>query len=161
MAFRKNWSRWWHRFLGIASETPQVIDLLRQRYVEEMQRIESFEQHAEKMHYPQYREKLLRMAQENGQVAEQIGEKIVALGARLPDVADRRSTYQNNWQSLSMALDEENRTAGRLPEQLRNIASAHPNIAKFLQQISRKQDHHRGEIRGMLMRSDPFAQSLA
>ena len=80
MVFRKNWSRWWQRFLGIASETPQVIDLLRQRYVEEMQRIESFEQHAEKMHYPQYREKLLRMAQENGQVAEQIGEKIVALG---------------------------------------------------------------------------------
>lgn len=161
MHFHKNWSRWWHRFLGIATDAPQAIDLLRQRYVEEMQRIDSFEQHAEKMHYPQYREKLLRMAQENSQVAEQIGEKIVALGGRLPDVTEGRSTYQNNWQSLSTALDEENRAAGRLPEQLRGIASAYPDIAKFLQRISLEQDHHRGEIRAMLMRSDAFAQSLA
>ena len=80
MHFHKNWSRWWHRFLGIATDAPQANDLLRERYVEEMQRIDSFKQHAEKMHYPQYREKLLRMAQENSQVAEQIGEKIVALG---------------------------------------------------------------------------------
>ena len=76
-------------------------------------------------------------------------------------MTERRSTYLNNWQSLSTALDEENRAADRLPEQLRGIASAYPDIAKFVQQISREQNHHRGEIRVMLMRSDPFAQSLA
>ena len=93
--------------------------------------------------------------------AERIGEKIVALGGRPPGVGERRSTDENSWQSLSMALDEENRSADRLPAQLRSIESEHPDIAKFLQQISREQENHRGEIRGMLMRSDPFAQSLA
>jgi bacterioferritin (cytochrome b1) len=113
------------------------------------------------MHYPQYREKFLRMAQENSQHAEQIGAKIVALGGRLPEVAERRVTDENNWQSLSTALDEENRAAERLPEQLRGIEAAHPDIAKFFQQIARAQDNHREQLRSMLMRSDPFAQSLA
>jgi hypothetical protein len=60
-----------------------------------------------------------------------------------------------------MALDEQNCSADRLPEQLRSIESAHPDIVRFLQQISREQENYRGEIREMLMRSDPFAFSLA
>lgn len=162
MAFTKDWSKWWRRFLDLAAdESPKAVDILRQRYVEEMQRIERFKQHAEKMHYPQYRDKFLQMAQEKSRHAERIGEKIVALGGKLPDVAERRSTDKNSWQSLSMALDEENRSADRLPERLRSIESEHADIAKFLQQIAREQENHRGEIRNMLMRSDAFALSLA
>ena len=162
MSFSKTWSEWWRRFFDLApDESPTAVDFLRRRYVEEMQRIERFKQHAEKMHYPQYREKFQQMAKENRQHAERIGEKIVALGGRLPDVAERRSTDENSWQSLSMALDEEYRSADRLPEQLRSIESEHPGITKFLQQVSREQKKHRDEIREMLMRSDPFAFSLA
>jgi len=162
MSFRKNWSQWWRRFLDLAGdESPNAVDVLRQRYVGEMQRIERFKQHADKMHYPQYRDKLLWMAQEKTQHAERIGEKIVALGGRLPDVAERRSTDENSWQSLSMALDEENRSADRLTQQFRSIESEHADIAKFLQQIAREQGNHREMIRNMLMRSDAFALSLA
>ena len=162
MPFSKNWWAWWRRFLDLAAdESFNTVDFLRRRYVEEMQRIERFKQHAEKMHYPQYREKFLQMAREKSQHAERIGEKIIALAGRLPDVAESRSTDENSWQSLSMALEEENRSVDRLPEQLRSIESKHPDIAKFLRQISREQENHRGEIREMLMRSDPFALSLA
>ena len=126
-----------------------------------MHRIERFKQHAKKMYYPQYRDKFQQMAKETTQHAKRIGKKIVALRGRLPDVAERRSTDENSWQALSMALDEENRSADRLPEQLRSIESEHADIAKFLQQISREQENHRGEIRNMLMRSDAFALSLA
>jgi bacterioferritin (cytochrome b1) len=162
MAFSKNWSKWWRGFLDLsADESPKAVDFLRQRYVEEMQRIERFKQHAEKMHYPQYRDKFLQMAKDKSQHAERIGEKIIALGGKLPDVAERRSTDENSWQSLSMALEDENRSADRLPEQLRRIGLEHPDIAKFLQQISREQENHRREIRDMLMRSDAFALSLA
>lgn len=160
MAFSKNWSEWWRRFLDLAPED-SAVDFLRRRYVEEMQRIERFKQHAEKMHYPHYREKFLAMAKEKSEHAERIGAKIVALGGALPDVRERRATDENNWQSLTMVLDEESRSVDALPEQLRNIESEHPDIAEFLQQISREQENHRGEIREMLMRSDPFAQSLA
>jgi bacterioferritin (cytochrome b1) len=162
MSFSKTWLEWQRRLLDLApDEAPKAVDFLRERYVEEMQRIERFKQRAEKMHYPQYRAKFLQMAKEKRQHAEQIGEKIVALGGGLPDVAERRSTDENSWQSLSMALDEENRSADRLPEQLRSIESEHPDLAKFLQQISREQKKQRNEIREMLMRSDPFAFSLA
>lgn len=162
MAFSKNWSQRWRRFLDLGGEeSPNAVDVLLQRYVDEVQRIERFKQHAEKMHYPQYRDKFLQMAKEKIQHAERIGEKIIALGGRLPDVAERRSTDENSWQSLAMALDEENRSADRLPEQLRSIESEHAEIGEFLQQISREQENHRGEIRNMLMRSDAFALSLA
>jgi bacterioferritin (cytochrome b1) len=162
MPLSKDWSEWWRRFLDLApDESANAVDFLRQRYVEEMQRIERFRQHAEKMHYPQYREKFLEMAKEKRRHAERIGEKIVALGGKLPDVPERRSTDENSWKSLLMALEDENRSADRLPEQLRGIGLDHPDIAKFLKQISLEQENHRNEIREMLMRSDPFALSLA
>jgi hypothetical protein len=71
----------------------------------------------------------------------------------MPDVAERRSTDGNSWQSLAMALDEENRSADLLPKQLRSIESEHAEIAEFLQKIAREQANHRDEIRDMLMRS--------
>jgi hypothetical protein len=79
----------------------------------------------------------------------------------LPEVPERRSTDANSWQSLLVALADENRSAGRLPEQLRRIGLEHPDITKLLQEISHEQKKHRDEIREMLMRSDPFALSLA
>jgi len=162
MPLSKDWSEWWRRFLDLApDESANAVDFLRQRYVDEMQRLERFKQHAERMHYPQYREKFLEMAKEKRQHAERIGEKIVALGGILPDVAEGRSTDKNSWKLLLMALEDENRSADRLPEQLRRVGLEHPDIAKFLQQISREQENHRNEIREMLMRSDPFALSLA
>jgi bacterioferritin (cytochrome b1) len=156
MASGKNWSQWWRRFLDLgADESTNAVDVLTQRYVGEMQSIERFMQHADKMRHPQYRAKFLQMIREKTRHAESIGDQIVALGGRLPmpDVAERRSTDGNSWQSLAMALDEENRSADLLPKQLRSIESEHADIAEFLQKIAREQANHRDEIRDMLMRS--------
>jgi bacterioferritin (cytochrome b1) len=156
MASSKNWPQWWRRFIDLgADESTKAVDVLTQRYVGEMQGIGRFMQHADKMHYPQYRDNFLQMAREKTRHAERIGDQIVALGGRLPmlGVAERRSTDENSWQSLAMALDEENCSADRLPKQLRSIASEHADIAEFLQKIAREQANHRDEIRDMLMRS--------
>ena len=162
MSFIDSWSQGWRSVLDLAADkSTGVLDFLCQRYVGEMQRIERFTQHAERMHYPQYRDKFLQMAKDANQHAARIGEKIVALGAKLPDVAHNRPTVENSWHSLSRALDEENRSADRLVDQLRKIAAAHPDVAELLQQIFQEQATQRREIQGMLMRSDPFAQSLA
>ena len=162
MAFSNDWSEWWRRFLAPSPGGDQkAVDILRQRYVEEMQQTDRFKQHAQRMHYPQYQEKLLRLATEKGEHAKLIAEKIVALGGKLPGVPERRSTDENSWQSLLMALEDENRSADHLPEQLRRIGLEHPDITKFLQEIFQEQKKHRDEIREMLMRSDPFALSLA
>ena len=161
MAFTKDGSKWWRGFFDLTTDgTCTAVDILCQRYVEEIQLTYRFKQYARRMHYPQYQEKLLQLAAEKAKHAQWIAEKIVALGGKAPDVPERRSTDENSWQSLLMALEDENRSADRLPEQLRRLGLEHPDITKFLQDISHEQKKHRDEIREMLMRSDPFALSL-
>lgn len=162
MAFSKNWSEWWRRFLDLSTdESRTVVDILRERYVGEMQQVDRFEQYARRMHYPQYRRKLLRLATEKSKHARWIAEKIAALGGKLPEAPECRSPDENSWRSLSKALEDENHSADRLPEQLRRIGLAYPDITRFLLDISLAQKKQRDEIREMLMRSDPFALSLA
>jgi rubrerythrin len=138
-----------------------ALDILHQRYIEEMQQADRFKQYAQRMHYPQYQGKLLQLATETSKRAHWISEKIVALGGKLAKVPERRSTNENSWKSLLMALEDENRSADHLPEQLRRIGLDYPDITKLLQDISYEQKKHRDKIREMLMRSDPFALSLA
>jgi hypothetical protein len=76
-------------------------------------------------------------------------------------VPERRSTRENSWQNLLVNLEEENRSADRLSEQIWSIESEHPDIAEFLQETYKDQKKRCGEIRKMLMRSDSFALSLA
>jgi len=158
----KNWAEWWRRFLDIAPDRSlEALDVLRQRYVEGMQQADRFEQSAQRMHYPQYQKKLLQLSAQTNEHAQRIAEKIAALGGRLPKVPERRSTHENSWKSLLTAIEDENRSADHLPEQLRSIGLDHPDIAQLLQKISHEAKTHRDEIREMLMRSDPFAFSLA
>src|SRR5215208_5640826 len=140
MSFSDKWPQWWRRVLDLsADKSGNAVDFLCQRYVVEMQRIERFNEYAERMRYPHYREKFLQMAKDTTQHATRIGEKIVALGAKLPSIAQSRSLNENSWRSLSRALDEENRSADRLVDQLRRFASTRPDIAELLQQIFQEQ----------------------
>jgi len=160
--YEKNWTEWWRRFLDIAPDRSlKTLDVLRQRYVEEMQQADRFKQSAQRMHYPQYQTKMLQLSAKTNEHAQRIAEKIAALGGRLPKVPERRSTNENSWKSLLTAIEDENRSADHLPEQLRSIGLDHPDIAQLLQKISYEAKTHRDEIREMLMRSDPFALSLA
>jgi ferritin-like metal-binding protein YciE len=161
MAFIKECSAWWQSLFETISIRDSAIEILRQRYVEEKQRSDRFEGHAARMRYPQYRERFLSMAHDTSEDATAIGDKILALGAKLPDVACSDTRVENSWHSLSSALDEENRSTDRLVDQLRRIESEEPDIAQLLQQIFQRQATQRRSIQDMLMRSDPFAQSLA
>lgn len=162
MDFRQDWSNWWRYFLGTPPDRDRAaIEILRQRYTEEMQGIGQLIQHADKMQYRQFREKLLHIAADKSKHAEWIGEMIVSLGGKLPEVAERRSSDENSWRYLQMDLAEEKRCADRLPEQIWRIESDHPEISTLLQRIFEAEKKHRQEIADMLMRSDGFALSLA
>jgi len=162
MAFSDDWSEWWRRFLASSPDGDQkAVDILRQRYVEEMQAAGRYKQHAQKMQYPQFGEKLLHIAADKSKHAEWIAEKIATLGSKLPEVPERRSMDENSWQSLLNDLEEENRSTDHLPGQISSIESDHPDITAVLQRIYEEEKKYRGEIREMLMRSDSFALSLA
>jgi hypothetical protein len=54
-AVTKDWSTRWHKFLGTSPDRDRVaIEILRQRYVEEMQGIGQLTIHARKMQYPNF-----------------------------------------------------------------------------------------------------------
>ena len=162
MPFNKKWSELWRGFLDPSGEKfRSTIEILCERYVEELQQAARFKQYAERMHYPQYQRKLLQLSTEKETHAKWLAEKIVTLGGKLPDVTEPRSTADNSWQSLQLALVDENRSADHLTEQLRRLGLEHSDISTFLQEIAQQQRKHREEIREMLMRSDPFALSLA
>ena len=94
MAFSKDRSEWWRRFLGSSpGGDRKAVDILRQRYVEEMQAADRFKQHAQKMQHPQFREKLLYIATDKSKHAEWIAEKIAALGGKLPEVLMRSDSF--------------------------------------------------------------------
>jgi hypothetical protein len=58
-------------------------------------------------------------------------------------------------------LQEENRCADHLWEQLWRIGASHPDVTELLQKVHEAGKKHRQAIREMLMRSDPFARSMA
>ncbi len=157
-----DWATWWRGFLGTAPDRDQVaLEILRQRYIDQRQRESQLTEHADKMHYPQFGEKLLQIAADKNKHAEWIGERIIALGGKLPEVPVRRSTNINSWQYLQLDLAEEKRCADRLPEQIWRLEPEHPDISNFLQRIAAAEKQHLQAINDMLMRSDGFALSLA
>ena len=162
MFIKKDWTKWWAELLGISYDRDQAtIEILRQRYVDELQGISQLTRHAHKMHYRQFCQKLLEIAAEKAKHAERIGERIIALGAKLPEASESRLTGENSWQYLLTDLAGEKRAADRLPEQLWRIERDHPEVSQLLQRISEAETIHRRNISDMVMRSDGFALSLA
>jgi rubrerythrin len=160
MATTKRWSDGWRRFLG-GRDDPRssVLSILQHRYVREKQNAVRYREHAGKMQYPQFRDALARMATEEETNAEMIAAKIRSLGARLPDVTPIYIVQeQTSWYYLRTDLEEEQRNAGELQEQLPRLSSEFPEIAELLARIENDGKRHRAQLRDMLARSDP--QSL-
>jgi len=85
LALSKDWSEWWRRFLGASpGGHRETEDILRHRYLEEMQTAGRFKQHAQEMQYSQFRRKLLHIATDKSKHAGWIGEKIATLAGKLP-----------------------------------------------------------------------------
>lgn len=156
-------SHWLRSFLGIGDEARRAaLDMLRKRYVDEIAHAEKFNQHAGEMRYPQFREKLLRIAAEETEHAGWLAKKIIDLGGKLPEGREtRESTDQSSWQHLLKDLAEEDHCAGDLTEQIWAVQTDYPEVAVLLERISQDEKKHCDKIREMLMRSDAFALSLA
>src|SRR5947199_96286 len=106
MAWPNKWSDWWRGFLGFSRDGRyKAIEILRQQYVEANQRASQLRRHAQNMLYPQFREKLLRIAADESRHGDQIAEKIKLLGAPLPAVPETQFAGGNSWQSLLADLE--------------------------------------------------------
>lgn len=160
--YEKSWSDWWREFLGVSpGGYHHAIKLLCARYLEEMRHVQRYTQHAEHMQYPQFREKLLRIAADEARHAEWLAQKIALFGGKLPHVPAEAPTTKNSWQYLLGDLEEEKHCSEDMIEMMQSLRDELPDIAAMLERIYEDSERHRSEIRAMLMRSDPQSSPTA
>ena len=156
MVYEKGWKDWWRQFLGLSPDGYHVVvKILQDRYVEEMEHVNRYTQHASRMQYPQFRERLLAIAADEARHAEWLAAKINLFGGKLPSVSVVPVTEKNSWQYLLADLNEEKHCSAELIEQMQSVRDELPDIAEVLERIYEDGEKHRAEIRDMLMRSDP------
>ena len=152
----KSWSDWWRKLLGISpAGYRDVSEILSSRYLAEMQHVQRYTEHAERMQYPQFSEKLLRIAANEARHAEWLAEKITLFGGEIPRLPVSPSMAENNWRFLLCDLEEPKNVSYCLSEQMQTVRAELPDIAAMLERIYQDCEKHRDEIRGMLMRSHP------
>jgi rubrerythrin len=159
MGLSMSWSDWWRAFLGSKDGgRASVLDVVRRRYIREKQKVMRYRQHAERMQYPQFRDALIRIADEDEQHADMLAAKIKSLGERLPGVTPPYvAEGQNSWQYLQAGLDDEQRSAEELQEDLLDLPAEFPDIIELFERVGNDGKRHRAQLRDMLMRSDPQA----
>ena len=151
-----SWSDWWRKLFGIPpARYRRVSEILSSRYLAEMQHVQTYTVQAERMQYPQFREKLLRIAAHEAHHAEWLADKITLFGDEIPRVPVSPPTAKNSWQSVLCDLEEAKHGSYDLGEQVQTIRDDLPDIAAMLERIFQDCEKHREEIRVMLMRGDP------
>ena len=159
MPFRKFFHKSWRSLRKVLypDNRQKLLEILGQEYVEKAQNAIKFTEYAATMTYPQFRDKLLRIAQEEQQHARWLLEKILALGGEVPQFSFTPRTGKNAWERLLTVLEKKKR---HVPDRIERSLEAERidlGIAQGLRQMRQEEETHRAEIQDMLMRSDPQA----
>jgi rubrerythrin len=153
-ALREGWQQF---FEALHPDHRQKLrEILRDAYLEEAQDVAQFTQHAQRMHYPQFRERLLRIAAEEQAHVAWLRDKLLALGGEIPAVSFPPKGAKNAWEALLMDLEEEKRSYADLLEAKHIAEEADPEIAEGLQRIREDEQRHREELLDMVVKSDPY-----
>ncbi len=153
-------SRSWRRLFHApeAENRERLIQLLCAEYIREVKDFAQFQQHAEKMTYPQFRKRLLRMAEEEQSHVEWLRNKIRALGGEPPEPMLPLTAGKNSWECLLADAEDEGRDSSVTYGSIYTLAEeADLGIAEGLRRIYQDEARHRQEILDMLMKSDPQA----
>lgn len=162
MAHHNGWREKLRDIFRLFSDGRQSVQaILAERYIEETHHAQQLSFHAERMQYPQFREKLSAMAAVEIDHARWIAEKIRSLGGMPPAVPEISLKEENSWQYLLADLEEHRQCSAELLTQINMLWAEFPGIADTLQRIYEDSVRHRQEIREMLMRSDPQAHLAA
>jgi rubrerythrin len=162
MSFKKFFhevSRWFRRGL-YSNRHHNLVEILRQEYIEKAQNAVKFTEYTANVTYEHFRDRLLRIAQEEQEHVRWLHEKIIALGGKVPQVAFTPKTAKNSWQRLLTVLEKQKR---HIPDRIERLLKAEridPEIAQELRRMRQEEETHRAEIQDMMMRSDPQAGSV-
>jgi len=151
---KKSWGQLLQRLLT-PNGRKEVLDLLCQEYVEEIRSSIQFRGDAERISYPQFRDKLLQIAGQEEKHAEWLKARIIVLGGEVPRVSFTPQQGLNSWERLRLDGVRERRCIWDLEEQLLTVEQVDSETAELLRHIVEEEKKHREEIVEMMMRSDP------
>lgn len=156
---RDQWRLW--QETRTMTEQEHLLDLLRQEYVEESQDVLRFTRHAESMYYPQFRERLLRIATEEQVHVDWLSEQLRARWEDIPVVRYTPPVGKNSWECLKMDVDGERHCCDHLLRVLHLAERLDPTLAAGLQRMRHEERRHHKELLDMMMKSQPDALPFA
>jgi bacterioferritin (cytochrome b1) len=162
-ALRKFLKEIWDSFRKYLKTNNQeyLVEILSQEYIEKSENVVKFTQYASHMVYPQYRDQLLRICDEEQQSIRWLAEQITALGGELPQVYFSPRPAKNAWERLRTVLDKKQRHGSDQIHRLLQLDGIDPRIAQEVRRMRQQDELHRQKIQAMMMRSDPQAGWLS
>ena len=137
----------WHGVRSAVHRDRQnLLELLREAYLDESKDVANFTWHAEQMYYPHFRERLLRIVAEEQSHVRWLEEKIRALGGALPLPVSTPIRGKNTWENLRMDLQEERKDQTELLHGLRTAEHLDREIAEGLSRLRQDERKHRAEL---------------
>lgn len=148
----------WHRFLATlyTDDRQRLLATVCDAYRTEALAAAQLTQHAHRMYYPQFCERLLRMAAESQAQLPWLEEQIRTLGGHRPQRSATPRRGGNSWECLHRDLEAAQRAYGNLLAGIHLAEHQAPALALGLRRIRESKYQHRDALRDMLMRSDPY-----
>jgi rubrerythrin len=135
---------------------PTLLEALRDTYLATAHTVMQFTQDAERMEYPQFRTRLLRMAAEDQGHVTWLHDTLLAHGGAIPACACTPKVVHNSWEALLMDVAAERRAYEALLEPMHLAEQADPEMGEGFRRLRAAKQQHREALLEMLVKSDPY-----
>ena len=137
----------------------ELIDRLKEDYINELQLSEQLKHHAGTARYQQFRDKLSSLAESEKKQAAIIKEILEKLGAEAPKEIPPVSIEKdrNLFQALSRDLEMDNQDYSHYYQRLFEAETEGlTEILPTLNQLRKEEDEHRQTLRSILQKLNPY-----
>jgi hypothetical protein len=134
---------------------PRLLEALRDTYLAAAHTVTQVTQDAERMAYPQFRARLLRMAAEDQGHVTWLRETLLARSGSLPTRACPPTVAPTSWAALRREMAAARRTYEALLAPIRLAEQADPEMAAGFRRLRAATQQHRKALLEMLVKSDP------
>jgi rubrerythrin len=136
---------------------PTLLEALHDTYLAAAHSVTQFTQDAERMEYPQFRARLLRMAAEDQEHVTWLRDTLLAHGGAIPTGACPPTVAPTSWAALLRDVAAERRAYETLLEPMHLAEQADPEMAEGFSRLRAAKQQHREALLDMLVKSDPYA----
>jgi len=143
------------RLLGTEGTARDLLADLSEDYRAEAGQAALLRAHAERARYPQAASMLRALADIEDRHAEWLRARLLALGARPPEVAPPTAVGSNQWERAVSALHAAQTKRRRLIEQISHWDPEEPEMVALLRRIEQEDLREHPVYEGLIMRSDP------